>query len=65
MEGPDWIQLERCGQHNPNSHDDDQLKFLKHEQIVAVAEAVTVAPQQSAAQLRRSLQLAESCLKVA
>ncbi len=66
MEGPDWIQLEsldRCGEHNVNSHDDDKSKFLKHEQIVAVADAVTVAPQQSASQLRRNLQLAESPTK--
>jgi hypothetical protein len=54
MEGPDWIQLDRCGEHNANSHDDDQSKYLKHEQIVAVADAVTVAPQQSASQLWRN-----------
>ncbi len=23
-EGPDWMQLERCWEHNSNSHDDDQ-----------------------------------------
>jgi hypothetical protein len=23
QEGPDWIQLDRCGQHGANSHDDD------------------------------------------
>jgi hypothetical protein len=63
MEGPDWMQLERCGEHNANSHDDDQSKFLKHEQIVAVSDAVIVAPQQSASQLRRNLQLAESPTK--
>ena len=61
MEGPDWIQLDRCGEHHDdaNSHDDDKSKFLKHEQIVAVADAVTVAQQQSASQLRFNLQLAE------
>jgi hypothetical protein len=37
--------------------------FSKHEQIVVVADAVTVAPQQSAPQLRRNLQLAESPTK--
>jgi hypothetical protein len=64
-ESPDWIQLKRCGEHNPNSHEDDQSKFqvLKHEQVFAVAEAVTGAPQQSATQLRRNLQLAESPTK--
>ncbi len=56
MEGPDWIQQfqpDRCGEHNANSHDDNKSKFLMHEQIVA--DAVTVAPQQSASQLRRNL----------
>jgi hypothetical protein len=49
MEGPGWIQLDRCGeQKNANSHDDDKSKYLKHDQIVAVADALTVAPQQSA-----------------
>ena len=60
MEGPEWMQLDRCGEHHANSHDDDSSKFLKHDQIVAVADAVTVAPQQSASQLRRNLQLADS-----
>jgi hypothetical protein len=63
MRGPDWIQLDRCGEHNPNSHDDDQSKYLKHGQIVAVVDAVTVAPQQSASQLRRNLQLSERSTK--
>jgi hypothetical protein len=63
MEGPDWIQLDRCGEHNATSHNDDKSKFLKHEQIVAFADAVTVAPQPSASQLRRNLQLAESQTK--
>jgi hypothetical protein len=63
MEGPDWIQLDRCGEHNANSYDDDQSKYLKYEQIDAVADAVTVALQQSASKLRRNLQLAESPTK--
>jgi hypothetical protein len=54
------MQLDRCGNQNANSHDDDQSKFLKHEQIVAVADAVIVATQQSAAQLLRNMQIAES-----
>jgi hypothetical protein len=58
MEGSDWMQLDRCGEHNANSHDEDKSKYLKHEQIVAVTDAVTIAPQQSAAQLRRNIQLA-------
>ncbi len=28
-----------------NSHDNDQSKYLKHEQIVAVSDAVTIALQ--------------------
>jgi hypothetical protein len=60
IEGPGWMELHRCGEHYANSHDDDKSKYLKHEQIVAVADAVTIAPQQSASQLRRNLQLAES-----
>jgi hypothetical protein len=63
MEGPGWMELHRCGEHDANSHDDDKSKYLKHEQIVAVADAVTIAPQQSASQLRRNLQLAESPTK--
>jgi hypothetical protein len=51
------MQLDRCCDHNANSHDDDQSKYLKHEQIVAVADAVTVAPQLSAAQFRRNTDL--------
>ena len=58
MEGADWMQLDRCGEHNANSHDEDKSKYLKHDQIVAVTDAVTIAQQQSAAQLRRNMQLA-------
>ncbi len=58
MEGAYRMQLDRCGEHNTNSHDDDKSKYLKYDQIVAVTYAVTIAPQQSAAQLRRNMQLA-------
>jgi hypothetical protein len=51
-------QLDRCGEHNANSHDEDKSKYLKYDQIVAVTDAVTIAPQQSAAQLHRNMQLA-------
>jgi hypothetical protein len=44
MEGPDWMQLDRCGEHNANSHEEDQQKYLKHNKIVAVAKAMLVAP---------------------
>ncbi len=58
MESADWMQLDQCGEHNANSHDEDKSKYLKHDQIVAVTDAVTIAPQQSAAQFRRNMQLA-------
>jgi hypothetical protein len=58
--GPDWMQLDRCGEHNANSHDHDKSKYLKYDQIVAISDAVTIAPQMSAAQLRRNMQLADS-----
>ncbi len=57
---PDWMQLDRCRKHNANSHDDDKSKYLKYDQIVAISDAVIIAPQLSAAQLRRNLQLAHS-----
>jgi hypothetical protein len=60
MEDPCRIQLDQCGEHNANRHDSDQSKYLKHVQIVAVADTVTVAPQQSTSQLRRNLQFAET-----
>ncbi len=52
------MQLDRCGEHNANSRDEDKSKYLKYDQIVAVTDAVIIAPQQSAAQLRRNMQLA-------
>ncbi len=27
MEGADWMQLDRCGEHNANSHDEDKSKY--------------------------------------
>jgi hypothetical protein len=58
MDGPEWMQLDRCGDYNAKSHDDDESKNLKHDQIVAVTHALTVAPQ-SAAQLLRNIHFAE------
>ncbi len=54
------MQLDRCGEHNANRHDGDRSKYLKYDQIVAISDAVTIAPQLSAAQLRRNTQLADS-----
>ena len=59
VEGPNFKLLEFVGEHNANSHDDDRSVYLKHDQIVAVHDAVTVAPTISAAQLRRNMQLAD------
>ena len=51
MEATGWKQLNLIGEHNADSHKEDKSKYLKHDQIVAVADAVTIALQQSAAQL--------------
>ena len=40
MEGPGWKQLHRFGEHDASSHKQDKSKYLKHEQIVAVSDAV-------------------------
>jgi hypothetical protein len=58
MEGRGWKQLHRFGEHNVNSHKQDTSKYLKHDQIVAVSDAVLIAPQQSASQLRRNMAMA-------
>jgi hypothetical protein len=63
MEGPEYMQLDRCGEHNATSHDEDSTKYLKQDQIVSVTDTVTLAPQQSAVQLRRNMQLAENLTK--
>ena len=39
------MQLDRCSEHYANSQDEDSSKYLKHEQIVSVADAVTLALQ--------------------
>ncbi len=57
------MQLDQCGKHNANSHDEDKSKYLKHDQIVAVTDAVTIAQQQSAAQLRRNMQRAQLTIR--
>ncbi len=54
------MQLDRCGKQNANSHDDAKSKYLKYNQIVAISDALTIAPHLSAAQLRRNMQLADS-----
>ena len=58
--GPDFTQIEKHGEHNVNSHDEDRSKYLKHDQIIAVSDAVTTAPNLSAAVLRRNLQMVDA-----
>ncbi len=58
MEAVGWKQLDRIGEHNAESDQEDKSKYLKHEQIVAVTDTVTIALQQSAAQLRRNRAMA-------
>jgi hypothetical protein len=57
MEGPGWMQLDRCSEHHPESHDADASKYLTYDQIIAVVDGVTIAQQQSAATLRRNMQM--------
>ena len=58
LEATGWKQLDRVGEHNADSHKEDKSKYLKHDQTIAVADVVTIAPQQSAAQLRRNMAMA-------
>jgi hypothetical protein len=57
---PSLIQLDRSGEHHANSHDEDKSKFLKYNQIIAVTDAVAIAPNLSAAELRRNMQISDS-----
>ena len=53
--GDDFVELQRCGLHDRNSHDNDRSKKLTHQQIVAVVEAAKTAPTLSGTVLRRNL----------
>ena len=53
--GKNYQRLEFYGTHDENSHANDGSKKLKHNQIVAIHDAVIVAPKQSAAVLRRNM----------
>ena len=44
MTGPDFIELQRYGLHDKESHDKDASKTLTYDQIVSVVEAVKTAP---------------------
>jgi hypothetical protein len=58
VETANMFELYFLGEHNKSSHDEDKSKYLKHKQIVAVYDGARVCPQQSAAVLRRNLNLA-------
>ena len=51
---PDFIELQRHGLHDKNSHDKDESKTLKYAEIVSEIEAVKTAPTLSGAVLRRN-----------
>ena len=53
--GPDYIELQRHGLHDRNSHEIDESQKLTYDQIVSVVEAVKTAPTLSGAVLRRNL----------
>ena len=55
MTGHDFIELQRHGPHDKNSHDKDESKTLKYDPIVSVVEAVKTAPTLSGSVLRRNL----------
>ena len=59
-ETPTLMVLERSGMHDAHSHDNDGSKYLKYKQKIAFHEAAKIAPQLSAAKLRRNLTVCDS-----
>ena len=59
-ETPTLMVLERSGMHDAHSHDNDGSKYLKYKQKLAFHEAAKIAPQLSAAKLRRNLTVCDS-----
>ena len=55
MTGPDFIELQRHGLHDKESHDNDGSKKLMYDQIVSIVEAAKTAPALSGAVLCRNL----------
>ena len=53
--GQDFIELQRCGQHDKNSHDNDKSKTLTYREINSVVEAVKTAPTMPGSEIRRNL----------
>jgi hypothetical protein len=44
METSTWKSLERCGEHDATSHDEDHSKYLKHEQIARTEARARLVP---------------------
>ena len=53
--GPNFIELQRCGLHDKNSHDKDKSKTLTYAEINSVVEAVKTAPTLPGSDIRRNL----------
>ena len=58
MEATPSVWQAQCEQSQRGQCTQDTSKYLKHDQIVAVSDAVLIAPQQSAAQLRHNMAMA-------
>ncbi len=43
IEGPGWIQLDRCCKHHEESHDTDASKYLTYDQMIAIAHNCSAA----------------------
>jgi hypothetical protein len=54
--GKTYVRLEFHGTHDETSHATERSKTLKYKQIIAIHDAVIIAPNQSATKLRRNLQ---------
>jgi hypothetical protein len=60
--GEDYKLLEFYGTHDEHSHPTEHSKKLKYNQIETIYNSVTIAPKQSATQLRRNLMQAKGSL---
>jgi hypothetical protein len=57
---PRFIELQRSGLYNANSHKTDGSKYLKYGQIIAVHDATVTEPQLSCTVIRLNLQIADT-----
>jgi hypothetical protein len=62
--GPDFLELQRHGLHDKDSHNNDDSKKLKYYQVVSVVEAAKSAPTLSGSVLRRNLMDHDSPTKI-